>query len=395
MLPSPFFIIPMAKQKKTPSKKTKRKKKRQQATWPWLALAAFAAVVCLLLALTLLPRMLEKKTPPPAATKDPSILTEVLVEDIRIEVESALLRAGVKLPTQALKDLAPGASLTVEGAYPETAALDTLQKRLKRLSGNIEVQNHPTQRTIVILWNGRLLFGIEYPPEPPVHPDAPPGPRVAIIIDDVGRDLATAREILDIDLPLNVAILPFSHKAVEVDELLYQQGREILIHIPMEPQGYPDKNPGPQALFVNLDRDEIRRRFEAYRQRVPHATGGNNHMGSRFTEERDGMRTVLTLMKDDGLFFVDSLTTPRSVAYAEAVKMGIPSVERDVFLDNVQVASRILAEIRKLAALAQRQGTAVGICHPHPETLEALRQSVKIFQEYGVTVVPVSQLLRS
>ncbi|MDW7646211.1 MAG: divergent polysaccharide deacetylase family protein [Desulfuromonadales bacterium] len=384
----------MAKQKKTPSKKTKRQKKRQQNNWPWLALTAFAAVVCLLLVLTLLPRILEKKTLPPTVTKAPSVLTEVLVEDIRIEVESALLRAGAKLPTQALKDLAPGATLTVEGAYPETAALDTLQKRLKRLSGNIEVQNHPGQRTIVILWAGRLLFAIEYPPEPPALPDAPAGPRVAIIIDDVGRDLATARKILDIDLPLNVAILPFSHKAVEVDQLLYQQGREILIHIPMEPQGYPEKNPGPQALFVNLDQDEIRRRFATYLQRVPHATGGNNHMGSRFTEEREGMRTVLDQMNKNSLFFVDSLTTPRSVAYAEAVKMGIPSIERDVFLDNVQDTSRILAEIRKLVALAHRQDTAVGICHPHPETLEALRQSVRIFQESGVTVVPVSQLLR-
>ncbi|BCA79379.1 divergent polysaccharide deacetylase family protein [Desulfuromonas sp. AOP6] len=383
----------MAKKKKAPPRTAKGKKKRQQNNWPWMALAALVAVIGLLLALILLPQLRGTKTAPTVAKK-PSILTEVLVEDIRIEVESALVRAGAKLPNQALKNLSPGHSLKVEGSYPEAAALDALQKRLKRLSGNIQVQNHPARKTIVILWDGRLLFAVEYPSEPPATTITVAGPRVAIIIDDVGRDLATAREILDIDLPLTVAILPFSHKAAEIDQLLYQQGREILIHIPMEPQGYPDKNPGPQALFVNLDQDEIGNRYAAYRQRVPHATGGNNHMGSRFTEERQGMRTILAQMKKDGLFFVDSLTTPRSVAYAEAVKTGIPAIERDVFLDNVQETGRILTEIHKLAALAQRQGHAVGICHPHPETLEALRQSVRIFQEAGVTVVPVSQLLR-
>ena len=378
----------MAKQKKSPVKAAKRKKKRQQNTWPWKALAAFMAVGCLLFGLIYLSQLRESKEPTPPASKEPSILTEALVEDIRIEIESALL------PAQALKNLQAGASLKIEGDYPETAALDTLQKRLKRLSEKIEVQSHIAKRTLVILWDGRLLFAVEYPPEPAVEPDIPVGPRVAIIIDDVGRDLPTAREILAIDLALTVAILPFSHKAAEIDQLFYEQGREILIHLPMEPQGYPQKNPGPQALFVNLGQEEIHLRLAAYRQRVPHATGGNNHMGSRFTEEREGMRTVLAQMKKNELFFVDSLTTPRSVAHAEAVKMGIPTIERDVFLDNVQDTQRILTEIRKLVTQSQKQGYAVGIGHPHPETLEALRQSVHIFRDAGVTVVPVSHLLR-
>jgi hypothetical protein len=98
-------------------------------------------------------------------------------------------------------------------------------------------------------------------------------------------------------------------------------------------------------------------------------------------------------MKGEGLFFVDSRTSAHSVAYDEARRAGLPAAGRDVFLDNVQDVEAIVVEIRRLVRLAKTQGTAVGICHPHPETLEALRREAGLFRREGVDLVPASRLL--
>jgi uncharacterized protein len=217
-------------------------------------------------------------------------------------------------------------------------------------------------------------------------------PRLAIIMDDLGRDLGSARTLLNIDLPVTFAILPGEAQAARVAKLAHQQGREVLIHIPMEPQSYPVVDPGEDALLVEQGPEEIRRRFQIYLQQVPHATGANNHMGSRFTEHAEGLATVFTEMKQAGLFFVDSITSPKSVALTGARQAGLRAVGRDLFLDNVQDVERIAAEIRKLVALAEKRGQAVGICHPYPQTMEALRREAPFLRE-RVEVVAVSRLL--
>jgi hypothetical protein len=223
-------------------------------------------------------------------------------------------------------------------------------------------------------------------------PAGSPG-RVAIIMDDLGRDLASARELLAIDLPVTFAVLPMESHSAEVAEMAHAGGREVLIHLPMQPQGYPDVDPGDAPLLVGQRPEDIRERIALYRQRVPQAVGGNNHMGSRFTEDRAGMAVVLEEMRQEGLFFVDSLTSGRSVAFDEARRQGIPAAERDLFLDNEREVGSIAREIRRLAELGRRQGGAVGICHPHPQTLQALRQEAAYLRRQGIEVVPVSQLL--
>jgi uncharacterized protein len=226
---------------------------------------------------------------------------------------------------------------------------------------------------------------------PPQMP-ASARPLVAIIMDDLGRELGSARTLLGIDLPVTFAILPGEAKAAQVAQLAYQHGREVLIHIPMEPQSYPITDPGDDALLVDQSPEELRRRFHVYLQQVPHASGANNHMGSRFTEHAEGLATVFAEMKQAGLFFVDSRTSSKSVALSGAHRAGLRALGRDVFLDNIQDVERIAAEIRKLVAVAEKRGQAVGICHPYPQTMEALRRETT-FLRGRVEVVPVSRLL--
>lgn len=237
------------------------------------------------------------------------------------------------------------------------------------------------------------------PESPPLFPPLPPRPdgapaRLAIIMDDLGRDMATGRALVEIGVPVTFAILPDQPHSARLAEFAHRNGREVIIHLPMEPRGYPVANPGEEALFVDQPAEEVQRRMRDFIARVPHAVGGNNHMGSRFTESREGMRAALSVLKDDGLFFVDSFTSGKSVGFEEARQAGIPSTVRDVFLDNVQEVGAISAQLAKLVQIAHRRGEAVGICHPYPQTLEALRLAAPELDRMGIEVVPVSALLK-
>lgn len=227
---------------------------------------------------------------------------------------------------------------------------------------------------------------------PPAPPPAERGEAV-IIMDDLGRDLRSARALLAIDLAVTFSILPNEPRAREVAELARQGGREVMIHLPMEPYDYPQANPGDAALFVALPDEEIRRRVTYYREQVPYAVGGNNHMGSRFTGDRRGMAVVLAELRQAGLFFVDSRTAPESVGLAVAREAGVAAFGRDIFLDNEATVAAVGRELDRLMELAGQRGRAVAICHPYPATLQALRLAVPRFAARGIAVVQASRFL--
>jgi polysaccharide deacetylase 2 family uncharacterized protein YibQ len=230
-------------------------------------------------------------------------------------------------------------------------------------------------------------------PHRAVHGSAVREPLVAIIIDDLGADLAMMHDFLDLQLNFTAAVLPNVPHARVVAELAHADGREVLLHIPMEPRDYPTVDPGEQALMVDLSMAEVQHRLRSHLQTVPWVVGANNHMGSRFTESREGMRGVLHILKEQGLFFVDSRTTADSVAIAEAERMEIAHAERDLFLDNDINEKAIRRQIRKLIEIAREQGSAIGICHPHLETYAALKKEAPGFAAAGVKLVAVSTLL--
>ena len=217
---------------------------------------------------------------------------------------------------------------------------------------------------------------------------------MTIIMDDLGRSIYTAQTLVAIPQHVTFSILPGEAQAGKVAELAHRSGREVMLHVPMEPQGYPAVNPGDDALFVRYSEREIRSRFDVLLAAVPHATGANNHMGSRFTEDADALAPVMQSLREKGLFFIDSRTTGHTQVTAVANKYDVPTLSRDVFLDNVADVDAIVVQLGKLEARAKRQGMAIGICHPYPETLEALRRTLPEQAGRGITFVPVSRLLQ-
>ena len=195
--------------------------------------------------------------------------------------------------------------------------------------------------------------------------------RVAIIIDDMGYHPTLGRKLLAMDLNLTFSFLPHAPYTAEIEEEAYLLGRTIMLHLPLEPHGQK-WDPGPGALYVSQSPAEHRRLLEANLGRVPHATGVNNHMGSRYTESDESMGELIELLAEHKLFFIDSYTTAHSIGMNMAREKGVPSSRRHVFLDNVQRLESICGQLEKLVTIAQQQGDAIGIAHPHPETVEAL-----------------------
>lgn len=217
---------------------------------------------------------------------------------------------------------------------------------------------------------------------------------VAIIVDDMGNSMREANTLLAINVPITFSIIPGCAKVREVAEAAHRRGGEVMVHIPMEPRGYQQKPFEKNGLLLALSDEEIEKRMEAYLGAVPHADGANNHMGSRFTEERDKMKVVLNVLKGKGMFFIDSKTSPASVADRLAREMGVPAASRNVFLDNEQDVGAISAQIEKLADMAKRNGSAIGICHPHKTTLQALLATLPALKAEGVNFVYASALVR-
>jgi len=287
-------------------------------------------------------------------------------------------------------------SYLVRHAPPPPVAVDRLRQRLLQLTPPLRLDSTEDRVLSIVDQQGATLLIIQYLPIPPTPKATLPsaaGGRVAIIVDDLGRGIKTARQLLAIEQPLTFAVLPIEAHAAEVAGMAHAAGREVMLHVPMEPQGFPVVDPGDDALLVNLAEGELRTRLQDLLQQVPHVVGINNHMGSRFTEDERAMATVMTVLRERGLYFVDSLTSSQSVGTAVARRAGVPHVRRDVFLDNVAEVEAIAGEIRRLAAKAARNGGAVGICHPYPETITALRRELPALAGQGVEFVPVSALL--
>jgi len=197
-------------------------------------------------------------------------------------------------------------------------------------------------------------------------------PVLAIVIDDMGYQSELDEELLRLDLGLTFAFLPHGPHTATQAELAAKLGREVLLHFPMEPDDHR-WDPGPGAATIGMSPARLREVFAEDRSLVPQAVGINNHMGSRFTRDSAAMRGFLALVRDSRLFFLDSLTSPDSVGYSLAKEMGVKTGRRQVFLDNVRDQALIVTQIRQLLAIAEQQGEAIGIGHPYPQTLAALR----------------------
>ncbi|MBS1840690.1 MAG: divergent polysaccharide deacetylase family protein [Acidobacteria bacterium] len=217
-------------------------------------------------------------------------------------------------------------------------------------------------------------------------------PRLAIILDDLGSDRAAAESIFAMGYPLTISILPNHEHSREIADEALQRGYQVMLHLPM--QSVANESPEKKELRPGMSREGVEKFLDEMVVSVPNAVGVNNHQGSQATSDPVLMENLMPALRDLNLFYVDSRTTAATVAFDTAKKEGVATAFRNVpFLDDVQDVAAIRKQLRLALRGAKEKKSAIAIGHPHPATLEAMREFLPSVQENGVRLVFVSELV--
>ena len=216
--------------------------------------------------------------------------------------------------------------------------------------------------------------------------------QVAIIIDDIGYRQSDAAA-LTLPGAITFAILPHTPYGKTLALQADRKDHDVILHIPMEAEN--GKKLGPGGLTIQMNEQSIRHELALAFEEIPFAIGINNHMGSKLTKLYTPMMWTMRFLKERNLIFVDSVTTKKTQGERIALKLGVPTAHRQIFLDNVLTNDYIEQQFRQLIQHAQQFKSGVAIAHPHPETIAALNRLIPLLAELDIDLVPISTLIDS
>lgn len=215
--------------------------------------------------------------------------------------------------------------------------------------------------------------------------------RLAIILDDLGSDRASAEAIFMMPYPLTISVLPNHEHSKEIAEEALERGYQVMLHLPM--QSVANEAPEKEELRRGMTAEQVEAMLEGMIDSIPNAVGVNNHQGSEATSDPILMEELMPALRRKNLFYIDSRTTAATVAFDAAKKAGVPSAFRNVpFLDDVQDIGAIRKQLLLALRGAKEKKGAIAIGHPHAATLEALREFLPTVRASGVQLVFVSEL---
>ncbi|PCM44717.1 divergent polysaccharide deacetylase family protein [Marinobacter sp. ANT_B65] len=215
-------------------------------------------------------------------------------------------------------------------------------------------------------------------------------PTIAIIIDDVGHNLHEGERLANIDQPLTLAFLPYRRHTDTLARLAHSRNKEIMLHAPMA--NTRNFSLGPGGLTSDMDERSVTATLRRALKSIPYVQGVNNHMGSLLTQQLEPMDWVMKELYRYPVYFIDSRTIASSVAGDVAEAYQIPTMTRDVFLDHEQTEEFIDQQFRELVRRAKKNGSAIGIGHPHTVTIDYLEKHLPLLDEQGVAIATVSGL---
>ena len=218
----------------------------------------------------------------------------------------------------------------------------------------------------------------------------PQRPRIAVVMDDLGLDPKSTRRAIALPAEVTLSFLPYGRASQGLAEEALARGHEVMVHIPMEPEGNAD--PGPNALLTDQSSDQIASLLARQLDQFPGAIGFNNHMGSRFTADVRALLPVMREARARGMLFLDSRTTANTLAAKIGEAAGATTVSRDVFLDHAAGADGLLAQLVELENTARATGRAIAIAHPHELTLDVLEVWTRGLASKGLELAPISKM---
>ncbi|WP_432472229.1 divergent polysaccharide deacetylase family protein [Amphritea sp. HPY] len=216
-------------------------------------------------------------------------------------------------------------------------------------------------------------------------------PRLILIIDDIGDNLAQGVAAVALPGPVAYSVLPHTPHSKTLARMAHSQGKEVMLHVPMA--NTHNRRLGPGALTLDLDKASLQQILKQDIAAIPYVSGVNNHMGSLLTQRGKQMSWVMDVIAEQGLFFLDSVTTAKTTAWKSAYQRGVPWMMRDVFLDHEQTTEFVDKQFRYALRLARQQGFAVLIGHPYPVTVSYLAEAIPMLGEQGIQLVAPSGFL--
>ena len=216
--------------------------------------------------------------------------------------------------------------------------------------------------------------------------------RLAILLDDFGNDLNAADAIFAFHVPITLSVLPYKAHSQEIAREARKHGCEVMLHLPM--QSRANEMAEQYELKAGLSSEEVQNIVTKMLEAVPEADGVNNHQGSQATSNGALMSELMPVLKDAGVFYVDSRTTTETVAYDAAKRDGVRTAFRNVpFLDDIQNKLAVKRQLQIAIRGAKEKGEAIAIGHPHAVTLEALREMLPEVKKQNVRLVLVSDVV--
>jgi polysaccharide deacetylase 2 family uncharacterized protein YibQ len=223
---------------------------------------------------------------------------------------------------------------------------------------------------------------------------AQPAPvRLAIIIDDLGNSLKKGLDAIALPGNITFAVMPHRKHSVTLATRAGRLGKEVILHAPMSTVN--GRALGPGALHQGLNEQQFKDKLRYAINSIPYVHGVNNHMGSHLTTQKSHMEWVMQVLKQEALFFVDSRTSAKSLAHQTALKGGVHSAQRDIFLDNKTDIDHIHQQFKKALAIAQKYGSVIAIGHPHVSTLKYLKAVLPQLNDTHIKLHYVSDLLKA
>jgi polysaccharide deacetylase 2 family uncharacterized protein YibQ len=220
------------------------------------------------------------------------------------------------------------------------------------------------------------------------------GTLLVIIIDDLGNSMSAFNKLIELDFDITYSILPQQPYSIETAERVTRAGHDVMLHQPMQPQKWPQYDPGIGALMLADDQETIFKKLKLNLTTVPYAIGINNHMGSAFTQYESGLNSVMKILVERGLFFLDSKTAPGDTCKRSARNYGVTYLSRNIFLDNIQSDYDTKKQLYKAVNIATKLGRAIAIGHPYLTTYQTLATELPKLDARGIQIVGVSKLLR-
>ncbi|MDH3343563.1 MAG: divergent polysaccharide deacetylase family protein [Gammaproteobacteria bacterium] len=223
-------------------------------------------------------------------------------------------------------------------------------------------------------------------------PSSQAGRIASIIIDDLGNNYEHGQTIINFPAAITLAILPQTQFASRLATQAHHNNKEVMLHLPLQSVEYHKSSPG--TLKLHMTHKQFKQHLKENIASVPYISGINSHMGSLLTQHPGHMDWLMAEVSNlENLYFIDSLTSNKSVISEAANNHQVPNLTRDVFLDPDFKPETIRKQFDRFIEITKKKGYAIAIAHPHPTTLSFLKQNLKKLAENGIEIVPVSKLL--